>query len=120
MLELYFLLYRIPKMMTRLARERNRSAIAWSLIGIGTWIAAEIVVGFTLGLFYAIGAELWGWPARSPGFSFLVYVLALVGALVSVTIVSRILTRKPREESFLPPPPPPQEFRDSEGNHGGQ
>jgi MFS family permease len=120
MLELYFLIYRIPKMMTRLARERNRSAIAWSLIGVGAWIAAELVVGFTGGLIYAVGVELWGWPARSSGFSFLVYVLALVGALVSVTIVSRILTRKPRDESFLPPPPPPQEFRDPEGNHGGQ
>ena len=120
MLELYFLLYRIPKMMTRLAKGRNRSAIAWSLIGIGTWITAEIVVGFTVGLFYAIGVEIWGWPARSSGFNFLVYVLALVGALASVTIVSRILTRKPTEELFLPPPLPPQEFPDSEGNHGGQ
>lgn len=120
MLELYFLLYRIPKMMTRLARERNRSAIAWSLIGIGSWIGAELVVGFTAGLIYAIGVELWGWPSQSAGFNLLVYVIALAGALVSVTIVSRILTRQPRTESFLPPPPPPQEFRDSEGNHGGQ
>ena len=118
MLELYFLIYRIPKMMTRLARERNRSAIAWSLIGAGAWIAAELVVGFTAGLIYAVGVEFWGWPSQSTGFNLLVYLIALAGALGSVTIVSRILTRQPREESFLPPPPPPQEFRDSEGNHG--
>jgi hypothetical protein len=118
MLELYFLIYRIPKMMTRLARERNRSAIAWSLMGVGAWIAAELVVGFTAGLIYAIGVEFWGWPSQSTGFNFLVYLIALAGALGSVTIVSRILTRKPREELFLPPPPPPQEFRDSEANHG--
>ena len=28
MIELYFLIFRIPKMMTQLARERNRSALA--------------------------------------------------------------------------------------------
>jgi len=43
-------------------------------------------------------------------------VLALAGALGAVTLVSRLLTRKPREESFLPPPPPPT-FQDPEGNH---
>ena len=118
MLELYFLIYRIPKMMTRLARERNRSAIAWSLMGVGAWIAAELVVGFTAGLIYAIGVEFWGWPSQSTGFNLLVYLIALAGALGSVTIVSRILTRQPRGELFLPPPPPPQEFRDSEANHG--
>ena len=117
MLELYFLFYRIPKMMTRLARERNRSAIAWSLIGIGAWLGAEIVVGISVGLVHAIGVELWGWPSRSPGLNWLAYVLALVAALVSVTIVSGILTRKPREESLLPPPPPPT-FQGPEGNHG--
>lgn len=119
MLELYFLIYRIPKMMTRLARERNRSAIAWSLMGVGAWIAAELVVGFTAGLIYAVGVEFWGWPSQSTGFNLLVYLIALAGALGSVTIVSRILTRKPREESFLPPPPPPQEFADSKANHDG-
>jgi Kef-type K+ transport system membrane component KefB len=115
MLELYFLFYRIPKMMTRLARERNRSALAWSLIGIAAWIGAEIVVGFTAGLVYVIGIELWGWPRQSSGFNFLAYLLGLAGALVSVTVVSRILTRKPREEILLQPPPPPT-FRDTEAD----
>src|SRR5258708_6065911 len=98
MLELYFLFYRIPKMMTRLARERNRSAVTWSLIGIAAWICAEIVVGFSAGLVYAIGVEFWDWPRQSPGFNFLAYLLGLAGALLSVTVGSRILTRKPREE----------------------
>ena len=43
-LELYFLLYRIPRLMSGLARERNRSALAWSLFGIGAWIGAEVGV----------------------------------------------------------------------------
>ena len=52
MLELYFLIYRIPKMMTRLARERNRSALAWSLMGVGAWLGAELFVLFGAGLIY--------------------------------------------------------------------
>jgi hypothetical protein len=116
MLEIYFLFYRIPKMMTRLARERNRSALAWSLIGIGAWIGAEVVVVFALGVVHAVGSLMWGWPRQSSGFSVLTYVLALVSALISVTVVSRILVGKSREESFEIPPPPP-EFPPLEQSH---
>jgi hypothetical protein len=116
MLELYFVFYRIPKMMTRLARERNRSAWKWSLIGIGAWIGGEFVAGFAVALIHGIGMVLWGWPARSPGFSALTYIIALAGALISVTMVSRILTGKSRQKSF-PSPPPPPEFQTSEPKH---
>src|SRR3977135_846226 len=116
MLEIYFLFCRIPKMMTRLARERNRSALAWSLIGIGAWIGAELIVGFALGVVHAVGILMWGWPRQSQGFGILTYVLALVAALISVTVVSRILMRKSREESFELPPPPP-EFPPLEQSH---
>ena len=113
MLELYFLLYRIPKMMTRLARERNRSALAWTLIGIGAWIGSELLVGFVFGIIQAIGIEFWGWPERSSGLNILTYVLALVAGLASVSVVSRILTSKPRDEA-LPVPPMPPTFQNSE------
>ena len=117
MLEIYFLFYRIPKMMTRLARERNRSALAWSLFGIGAWIGAEILVGFALALVRAVGVLAWGWSRQSTEFSILTYVLALVAALISVTVVSRILMSKSREESFEPPPLPP-EFPPMEQSYG--
>ena len=110
MLELYFLLYRIPKMMTRLARERHRSAVAWTLIGIGAWIGAELFVGMAIGVVHGIGVAVWGWPTQSSGISFLTYILALVAALLSVTVVSRILTNK-RSEDELPTPPAPPDFR---------
>ena len=102
--------------MTRLARERNRSALGWSLIGIGAWIAAEVAVGLAVGVVHAVGILVWGWPRQSPGFTALTYICALVAALISVTVVSRILTGKPREESFQLPPPPP-EFLPSEQSH---
>jgi len=51
-LELYFLLFRVPKMMTRLARQRGRSALRWSLVGIGAWLGAEFAVIFAGGIVY--------------------------------------------------------------------
>lgn len=75
MIELYFLIFRIPKMMTQLARERNRSALAWSLIAIGAWIGSELFVGLIYGLIQAIGIEFWGWP-ENPGLSLAAYVCA--------------------------------------------
>ena len=113
MLELYFILYRIPKMMTRLAREWNRSAVKWSLIGIGAWIGAELFVGFAMGIVHGIGITLWGWPLRWQAYSIATYVFALVAALVSVTIMSRILSNKAADKAF-PVPPPPPDFHSSQ------
>ena len=109
MIELYFLIYRIPKMMTELARERHRSALAWSLIGIVNWLGAEFVVLFTSGLIYGPGKILWRWPQEMPnGLLFLLYAVALAAAIGGLTIARRILYSKSGEEPpHMPPPPPP-------------
>jgi hypothetical protein len=121
MLELYFIFYRVPKMMTRLARERGRSAFKWSLLGIGVWIGTEIVIIFGFSILYGLGAAIFDLPLPVPAGARLgVYILALVAALGSVTLVSRRLTRSPKEIEF-PVPPPPPDFRsesNSESNDG--
>jgi len=109
MLELYFIFYRIPKTMTRLARERNRSAVRWTILAIASWIGAEIIVGIALGLIHGVGIVLWGWPRESQGLNLLAYVIALIAALLSVTILTRILTNLP-VDGILPQPPPPPTF----------
>ena len=112
MIELYFLLYRIPKMMTRLARERNRSALAWSLIGIGAWVGAEFAVALGIGLIYGLSAFFMGWPEEvPPGLRLMTYILALIAAIVSVTLVKRILRSKDANQT-LPLPPAPPSFQD--------
>jgi hypothetical protein len=116
-LELYFLFYRVPKLMTRLAREREQSALRWSLLGIGAWLLAEFGVILGAGLFYGIGVELFDWPMpMHPGFKGLAYLLALVAALLSVTLVSRILRRK-RKQAFPAPPLPPEFAQESNDAH---
>lgn len=106
MLELYFIFYRVPKMMTRVAHEQNRSALAWSMLGIGTWIGAEILVIFTLTFIYQIGIAAADWTDPEPaGLRFVTYLLALVAALLAVTGLTRWLESK-RPVQHQPPPPP--------------
>jgi hypothetical protein len=95
-------------MMTRLARERNRSALAWSLIGVAVWIGSEFAVAVGLGLIYGVGAWLFGWPDEiSPGLRFVLYIAALGAAIASLTIVRRILCSRSRDQALPLPPPPP-------------
>ncbi len=95
MFELYFVLYRIPKMMTRLARERGRSAVAWSLLGIAAWIAAELSVAFGFGIAHALGSVFLGWGRETTlGWQVATYVAALAAAIGGFTLVRYALLRK--------------------------
>ena len=82
---------------------------------MGAWVGAEFVVLFGSGTLYGIGAIFMGWPMPIPGgVKLIVYVSGLAAALLSITIVSRILTRMPKEKSFLAPPPPPDFHSESD------
>jgi hypothetical protein len=109
MIELYFLLYRIPRMMTRVAREQHRSAVAWSFIGIAAWLGAEIAVLVLIGLIYGFVALFLDWPLKIPvGLRFLSYLIALTAAIISVILVKKYLVSTSLHRSFPGPPPPPQ------------
>ena len=109
MIELYFVLYRIPKIMSALARERNRSAVAWSLLTIVAWFGSEIIVFLLTGVTYGVIALVNGWELEAvpAGLQVISYVLALGAAFLSFTLLRRHLTHKPTE---LPMPPPPPNF----------
>ncbi|HEX7295659.1 MAG TPA: hypothetical protein VF251_07915 [Pyrinomonadaceae bacterium] len=108
MVELYFLLYRIPVMMSKAARERHRSALAWSLIAIGLWLFTEFAVAVALGLAYAVGTVVFDWPEQFPaGFRILAYFVSLAAAIVSVTLLRRRLLATPSPSLYSSPPPPP-------------
>jgi len=53
-----------------------------------------------------------GWPEEAPaGLRPLTYILALVAAILSVTLVKRVLSSKDTGQT-LPLPPPPPSFQD--------
>jgi hypothetical protein len=107
MVELYFLLYRIPKMMTRAAHERGRSALAWSLLGIGVWIGAEVAAAIAIGVLFRIVDLLIDLHDIRPIVSIVRYFLALAAALISVTVLRWRLLSIPHHYSYQVPPPPP-------------
>ena len=95
-------------MMSQAARERRRSALVWSLIGIGVWLFTEFFVAVALVFGYAIAAAALDWPEEFPaGFRFLAYIVSLVAALVSVSLVRRRLLATPPASLYNSPPPPP-------------
>jgi peptidoglycan/LPS O-acetylase OafA/YrhL len=109
MLELYFIFFRIPKIMSALARERQRSAVAWSILGIVAWLSAEIAVGVGVAIIYVIVTLVQGGKIEEDlpaGITLLSYVLALGSAIGSFLIVKKILSSRPLP-SYDPPPPPP-------------
>jgi hypothetical protein len=96
MLELIFLLIVIPMRMTRLARERNRSGLKWSLAAIGVWLGVEFVVGMVVAFLIVLSS--WGTLEDPEGVSALAYFPALLAALISAELMVRHLRAKP-----LPP-----------------
>ena len=111
MLELAFLFYFLPKRMTRLARERHRSALAWSVAASGAWIGAEIVVGSAIMATALITAELWGWPQDPESLTAVAYLPGLLAGLVAAEVVKRylssrpVLTEEPEHQELTDPMP---------------
>jgi len=95
MLELAFLFYFLPKRMTRLARERHRSALAWSVAASAAWIGAEIVVGSAIMLTAFVTAELWGWPKDTESLAVVAYLPGLLAGLVAAEVVKHYLVSRP-------------------------
>jgi membrane associated rhomboid family serine protease len=111
MIELYFLFVRIPRMMSLLARERNRSAWKWSLLGITGWLGGEAFVAVALGVMYGLCAVIFGWPEEPPPvFVLFTYAAAIAGAIGGFTLVRRILSAKSLDRDTFPEPPPPPRF----------
>ncbi len=109
MLELYFIFFRIPKIMSALAKERQRSALAWSIAGILAWLGAEIVVGLGVAIVYLIVTLAQGGQIEEDlpaGITLVSYVLALGAAIGSFVIVKKTLSSRPIP-THAPPPPPP-------------
>ncbi len=99
MFELYFLLYHIPKRIRALAKSRNQNAWAWSLMAIGSWIGAEVLIFFLSGVLIVFKPEL----ERSVGFLFGTYVLALgLAALAASVIISKLRKMPLADETDAP------------------
>ncbi|HUC20876.1 MAG TPA: hypothetical protein VMR98_05275 [Candidatus Polarisedimenticolaceae bacterium] len=81
--------------MSRLARERNRSALKWSLATIGVWLAVELAVGVVLIVLIFLCSYFLGTPEDPEAVSGLAYIPALAAALIGAELMIRHLRAKP-------------------------
>jgi hypothetical protein len=95
MLEIIFLLIVIPRRVRRLARERNRSALKWSLATIGVWLGVEVVVTLLIVFLLFLSSFMLGVPEDPEGVSAVAYLPALIAALLSAEYMIRRLRAKP-------------------------
>jgi choline-glycine betaine transporter len=108
MLELYFLFRLIPRTISPLAKQQNRSSFAWCFIAIVAWFVTQFVVAIIVGASYMIVASLMDWNIEISGFIRLImYVCSLAGAFGSLTLIRRYLSARPQYDAFPAPPPPP-------------
>src|SRR5262245_19607574 len=91
MFELYFILIFIPRKIRSLARERNQSALAWSLMAIGAWLGAELFIGLIADILVGIDEDL----EKSGLFLFAVYIIALASALTFSSFIIKSLGKMP-------------------------
>lgn len=97
MIELIFLLIIIPLRVRALAKERNESALKWSLAAIGAWIGAEFAVGIILVVLWIILVRT-GVAPRGTTLNILYivnYLLVIGAAALGATLVVRQLRKKP-------------------------
>jgi len=101
MIELAFLLVVLPRRMTRLARERNRSKLACCFAASGAWIAAELIVAFGITFTAFFSSTVWGWPKSPESITVLAYFPALAAGLIAAQLVKKRLESLPPLEPEL-------------------
>jgi FtsH-binding integral membrane protein len=90
------------------AKSTGRSGILWALITAGVYIGTQFLFALGIGLFLAIGVELFGWSETIyDDFNLLITAVCIIASFGSVWLVFRYLDKIPEEETFISPPPPP-------------
>jgi len=90
-LEIYVLFFYIPRKIRALAKPRGQSALAWSLIAMGAWIAAEIAAVIISMLLTSLIRNL----EENGLFLFATWVISFLAAAGAVSLVFRRLRQMP-------------------------
>lgn len=99
MLEIYFLLFYIPRKVRSLTKERGQSALMWSLMAIGAWVVAEVGVLVVAVLLAVLSPAL----LESGLFLFLLYVITFLAAAGAASLVIRKLRQMPVRQGIEAP-----------------
>ena len=94
MFEIYILFFFIPRRVRALAKPRGQSALAWSLIAIGAWVGAEIVIFVALVFLISLFQDL----EKSGLFMFSTWIVSFLAAAGAVSLVFRRLRQMPLQQ----------------------
>jgi len=90
------------------AKSTGRNGFLWALITAGVFIGTQFFAALAIGLFLAVGVEIFGWSeAVYDDFNFLITAVSIVASFGSIWLVFRYLDKIPGEDTFTTPPPPP-------------
>ncbi len=108
MIELVLAIFVIPKIISPIAKVKNRSGVRWSLLAIGAFFVTEILIVGIYFFTYALLAKFFNWQQDVYQFwlTKLIYIVALIGGLGSADII-RIYLGKTDSTDFIKPPVPP-------------
>ncbi len=95
MIELFFVLFFIPRRIRALANLRGESWIKWSLFAIGAWFGAQILVVMAITTVLMTYAALMKSEFNENLGLMISYFFGLVGAVMTATMVVRQLAKKP-------------------------
>lgn len=95
----------------KVAREHNRSGIAWALIAVITFLGIQILVGLIFGFTIALGQEFGGWKEDLNGkSSAIANIIGMILSLIGILTISNYLN-KISDGSSIDSPPEPPKFR---------
>lgn len=90
------------------ARDTGRNPILWAAICGVTFIGVQMLVGLGAGVAIGIGIAFAGWEESAfETYSWLISLVAIAFAFVSLYLLYRYLDRVPDVEGPYGPPPPP-------------
>ncbi len=93
------------------ARDTGRNAVLWAVISGAAFIGAQLMAGLGIGVFIALGIELWGWSETVyDDYQFVITIASLVAGIVTILIIFKYLDRVASDPAAVEKPPPPPTF----------
>jgi hypothetical protein len=100
MIDLFFVLFFIPRRVKALAKLRGESWIKWTLWTVGAWLGTEVVTGFVILIMLMTYSEMTNTELnKNLALIIASFMSTASGALAATVVVSR-LSKKP----LLPTP----------------
>ena len=92
----------------RTAKSTGRNPILWTAVAVVGFFAVQFAIGISIGIFFAFGMEMWGWPENKlDEYAWIINWAVFIPAAIAMFVLMKVLSRLPDEPTMLTVPPPP-------------